>query len=115
MPKSKVTFDTVRRIAETLPGAEVTTAYGSPAIKVGGNVMAGIAVNKAAEPNSLAVRIDFDQRDAMISEAPDTYYLKDHYAPHPAVLVRLSRISEAELRDLLNASWRFTSKMKRRK
>ena len=78
--------------------------------------MACIAVSKVAEPNSLMVRIDFDQREAMIKEAPDTYYLKDHYAPYPSVLVRLSQISEDELRDLLNASWRFvTSKTKRKK
>ncbi|HTG74644.1 MAG TPA: hypothetical protein VMB70_12785 [Terriglobia bacterium] len=50
MPKSKVTFDTVRKIAQTLPGAEEVTAYGSPAIKVRGTLMACIAVNKAAEP-----------------------------------------------------------------
>jgi len=116
MPKSKVTFDTVCKIARALPGAEVSTAYGSPCIKVNGLLMACIAVNKAAEPNSLMVQIDFDQRDAMIEEAPGTYYLKEHYAPHPSVLVRLSQISEAELRDLLNASWRFvTSKAKRKK
>jgi hypothetical protein len=116
MPKSKVTFDTVVKIARTLPDVEAATAYGSPSIKVKGTLMACIAVNKAAEPNSLMVRIDFDQRDAMIEEAPETYYLKDHYAPYPSVLVRLSQISEAELRDLLNASWRFvTSKMKRKK
>lgn len=116
MPKSRVTFDTVRKIARTLPGVEDVSAYGAPAIKVNGSLMACIAVNKAAEPNSLMVRIDFDQRDAMIEEAPATYYLKDHYAPYPTVLVRLSQISEAELRDLLNASWRFvTSKKKRKK
>jgi hypothetical protein len=111
-----VTFDTVRKIARTLPGVEDATAYGSPAIKVNGTLMACIAVSKVAEPNSLMVRIDFDQREAMIKEAPDTYYLKDHYAPYPSVLVRLSQISEDELRDLLNASWRFvTTKMKRKK
>ena len=116
MPKQKVTFDTVRKIAGTLPGVEEATAYGSPSIKVNGAMMACIAVNKAAEPNSLMVRIDFDQRDAMIEEAPEKYYLKDHYAPYPSVLVRLSQVSEAELRDVLNASWRFvTSKMKRKK
>jgi hypothetical protein len=116
MPKSKVTFDTVRKITSTLPGVEDASAYGSPAIKVNGTLMTCIAVNKVAEPNTLMVRIDFDQRDAMIEEAPETYYLKDHYAPYPAVLVRLSRISEDELRDLLNASWRFvTSKTKRKK
>ena len=115
MPKSKVTFDTVRKIAQTLPGTEEVTAYGSPAIKVRGTLMACIAVNKAAEPNSLMIRIDFDQRDAMIEEAPQKYYLKDHYASYPAVLVRLSHITEAELRDLLNASWRFVTSMKKGK
>jgi len=116
MPKSRVTFDTVRKIAETLPDAEFASTYGSPSIKVKGALMACIAVNKAAEPNSLMVRMDFDQRDAMIEEAPEKYYLKDHYAPYPSVLVRLSQISEDELRDLLNASWRFvTSKTKRKK
>lgn len=115
MPKSKVTFETVRKIAQTLPGTEEVTAYGSPAIKVRGTLMAGIPVNKAAEPNSLMIRIDFDQRDAMIEEAPQKYYIKDHYAPYPSVLVRLSQITEAELRDLLNTSWRFVTSMKKGK
>jgi len=115
MPKSKVTFDTVRKIAQTLPGTEEVTAYGSPAIKVRGTLMACIAVNKAGEPNSLMVRIDCDQRDAMIEEAPQKYYLKDHYAPYPAVLARLSQVTEAELRDLLNASLRFVTSMKKGK
>jgi len=58
------------------------------------------------------IRIDFDQRDAMIDDAPQKCYLKDHYASYPAVLVRLSHITEAELRDLLKASWRFVTTMK---
>jgi hypothetical protein len=115
MPKSTVTFDLVRKIAATLPGAEDASAYGSPAIKVGGVLMACIAINKAAEPNSLMVRIAFDQRDAMIEEAPETYYLKDHYAPYPCVLVRLSRITATQLKDLLHASWRFVTSQKRSK
>jgi hypothetical protein len=116
MPRSKVTFDTVRRIARTLPGVQEVTSYGVPALKVNGTMMACIAINKAAEPNSLVVRIDSDQRDAMIEDAPETYYLKDHYASYSAVLVRLSHVTEAELRDLLNASWRFvTSKLKRKR
>ena len=116
MPKNKVTFDTVRKIAMTLQGAEEASAYGSPGIKVGGVLMTCIAINKAAEPNSLMVRIDFDQRDAMIQEDPETYYLKEHYASYPCVLVRLSRITESQLRDLLQASFRFVnSKPKRQR
>lgn len=34
MPRSTITFDTVRKIGLVLPGAEESTAYGSPALKV---------------------------------------------------------------------------------
>jgi hypothetical protein len=53
--------------------------------------------------------IPFDQRDALIAEAPDTYYITDHYVNYPVVLVRLSRVNPDILRDLLNAAWRFVS------
>ena len=35
------------------------------------------------------IRMPVDQRDALIAEAPDVYYLKPHYEPYPCVLVRL--------------------------
>src|SRR5215469_4112776 len=114
MARTKVTLDTVREIGLTLPEVEAGTAYGAMALKVRGKLLAAQAINKSAEPGSLGVRIDFEQRDALIAEAPDTYYLKDHYRPYPCVLVRLPRISQEQLRDLLGASWRFvTSEMKK--
>jgi hypothetical protein len=109
MPRKKVDFDTVRKIALELPDVEDATAYGSPAFKVRGKLLACIAINKSAEPGSLVVRIDFEQRDELLSGAPDVYYLTDHYANYPSVLVRLSRIQEDALRDLLRASWRFVN------
>jgi hypothetical protein len=76
----RITFDTVREIGEQLPGTEVGTAYGSPALKVNGRIYAGIAINKEAEPNSLGVYLaDFEQREALLAEDPDTYYVKPHY------------------------------------
>src|ERR1700728_1795380 len=33
--------------------------------------------------DSLVVRTDFDQREAMISEDPDVYYITDHYLKYP--------------------------------
>jgi hypothetical protein len=106
---SKITFETVRKIASELPGVEESTSYGSPSFKIRGRLVAAMAVNKSAEPNSLGLSIDVDQRDALISEAPDTYYTTDHYANHPFVLVRLSRVSPGALRDLLHAAWKFVS------
>ena len=62
MPGRKVTFDIVREIGLALPDVEASTMYASPALKVRGNLLACLAVHKSAEPESLAVRIDFDQR-----------------------------------------------------
>lgn len=109
VPKNKIDFETVRRIASALPDVEDASAYGSPAIKVGGKLMTCMAINKSAAPGSLGVRIDFDQRAEMVATAPDVYYFTDHYANYPMVLVRLAWIQEDALRDLLRASWRFVT------
>jgi hypothetical protein len=113
--KKKVTFDTVREIALTLPGVEAGTSWGAMAVKVGGQMFACTAINKQAEPNSLVVRMDFDQRDELIAADPDTYYLKDHYAGYACVLVRLSRVHPDALRDLLMMGWRYVSARTRRR
>jgi hypothetical protein len=102
-------FRRVTKIGLTLPGVEAATKYdGSPVLKVGGCFMAGLAIHPSAEPGTLVVRADFDDRVSLLEEAPETYYLTDYYRPHPVVLVRLSRIDPSALHDLLNMSRRLT-------
>jgi hypothetical protein len=106
----RITFDTVREIGERLPGMEVSTAYGSPALKVNGRIYAGVAINKQAEPNSLGVYLaDFEQREALLAEDPATYYIKPHYEPYPIVLVRLACVTRDALEDLLRGAHRVIS------
>ena len=105
-----IAFETVRKIALALPGVEETTAYGSPAFKVQGKLMACIAINRSAEPGSLMVRVDFDDRAELLAADPDVYYLTDHYAPYNAVLVRLSRVDPDVLRDLLGMAHKFVTR-----
>ena len=109
MPTKRNGFRAVRQIGLALPEVEEGTAYGTPALKVRGRMFACVAIHRSAEPNTLAVRIEFDRRDELIAANPDTYYLTDHYVNYPCVLVRLNRIREQELRDLLLLSWRFVS------
>jgi hypothetical protein len=104
------TFETVRKIGLTLPGVEASTAYGSPALKVHGKLMAGVAINKSAEPGSLMIRLNNDDRDELIAAAPDVYYVTDHYAPYNAVLVRLSRVNAEVVRDLLGMAHKFVTR-----
>ena len=116
MPKkTAVTFDTARKLALALPGVETGTAYGSPAVKVNGKMFACMAIHRSAEPNTLAVRIPFADRDELLAAEPDTYYLTEHYVNYPVVLVRLSRVHRDALRDLLQMGWKFMSAQRRRR
>lgn len=115
MPRKKISFDTVRKMGLALPDVEEGTTYGTPALKVRGKMFACIPNHRSAEPDSLAVRIDFDQRDELIAADPKTYYLKDHYVNYPCVLVRLTQIEQDALRDLLLMAWRFVSTSARRR
>ena len=103
-----LTFDDVRAIALSMPDVTETTAYGMPAFKAGKTRFAGRPVERPdVEPNSLGVHLSFEERDRLIASRPDLYYLTEHYAPYPAVLVRLSKIRRSELRELLGAAWRY--------
>ncbi len=108
MPR-RSSFKTVESIGRTLPGVEITTAWGQTALKVHGKMFVCAATNKSAEPNSLVVMMDFVDRDALVEDDPDTYYLKDHYLNYPCVLVRLSRVRADALRDLVTGAYRFVS------
>ncbi len=110
MPKSKVTFDTVREIALTLPGVKESTAYGALALKVGGKLLACVPRNRQAEPDSLVVRVDLDDRAELLAGDPAVYYVTDHYVGYNAVLVRLPRINPNSLRDLLGMAHKFVTR-----
>jgi len=109
MLKSPINFDTVRKIGLALPEVEESTMYGSPCLKFRGRVLTGIPVNKAAEPGSLGVAIDFDQRAELLAADPNTYYAPDHYVGYRFVLVRMSRIDVEVLQDLLGMAHRFVA------
>jgi len=116
MPRRRaaITFDTVRAAAAGLAGVEAGTAWGVPALKLRGKLLACMASHKSAEPNTLVVRVPDDQRDAMIEDDPDTYYVKPHYVDYSCVLVRLARVQPGALRDLLQAGWRFVDAKSRK-
>ena len=107
-------FDVVRKIGLALPDVEEGTTYGSPALKIGGKMFACLAVHRSAEPETLVIRIDFDQRDELLAADPKTYYLTDHYVSYPCVLIRLRRVHPDALQDLVRMAHRFVSTTTRR-
>lgn len=102
-------FHAVRTVGLTLPGVEAATKYdGSPVLKVNGCFMAGIASHASAEPNSIVVRYEIAEREWLLEDAPDTYYLTDYYRQYPLILARLGRLDADALRDLLSVSRTLT-------
>ena len=114
MPRGH-SFKTVESIGRKLPDVEGTMTWGKPALKVGGKMFVCIASHKSAEPNTLVVRMDIVDRDALIEDDPETYYLKDHYVGYPCILVRLARVRPDALRDLVISAYRYMSEKGKRK
>jgi hypothetical protein len=109
-------FGIVRSIGLSLPGVREAIKYdGSPILKVDGMFMAGMAVDGSAEPGTLVVRADPEQRQCLLEDAPDIYYITDYHRRYPVVLVRLSRVDRDALRDLLSVSRRLTLAKRRRR
>ena len=110
VPRKADAFAIVRALGLALPDVTAAIRYdGAPVLKRGGAFMAALAMDPSAEPDTLVVRCAAEERQYLLDEAPETYYVTDCHRKHPVVLVRLSRIDREALRDLLAMSWRLTA------
>ena len=110
MASTTLNFDNVRDIGRKLPGVQESTVFGAPALKVGKQLLTCVPTNRSAEPQSLLVRVDLDDRTELLNAEPDLYYVTDHYLGYSAVLVRFSRLTLDKLRDLLLMAHRFVTR-----
>jgi hypothetical protein len=102
-------FDSVIELGLKLSGVQRSSYFGVPALKLNGRMLACTPVNKSAEVNSAVVAMGFKQRGALLEKHPLVYYITDHYAPHPTMLIRLSKVSRADLERTLRMAWDFLS------
>ncbi|MDQ3457334.1 MAG: MmcQ/YjbR family DNA-binding protein [Actinomycetota bacterium] len=52
-----------------------------------------------------ARRADQGAKEALLADDPEVYFTTPHFDGYPAILVRLERIAEAELAELLGEAW----------
>ena len=106
MPKrSRVTLATVRRLALAFPGVEEGLSYGTPGFRVRGKFLARMW----EDGETLVVKCGDDERDFRMKADPETFFITDHYRGYPTVLVRLTRVTTTDLRDVLEQAWRLNA------
>jgi hypothetical protein len=53
-----------------------------------------------------------NERDELIAEDPDAFYITDHYRNYPMLLINLLKIKQAKLQELLKISWQIRASKK---
>ena len=99
------TFDDVRRLAQTLPEAEESTSYRTPAIKVRGKLVARLR----EDGESLAIRASLEARLALPALEPETFSIPQHYVGSDMLVILLPKVQIEELRELLSDAWRIAA------
>ena len=106
-----VTYDTIRRIALTFPNVEESTSYGTPALKVRGKLF--VRWRNEEDADTVVLKMPFEQREHLMAEDPETYFITDHYRNYAWVLVRISKVHPDALHDLLQIGYRAALPTKR--
>jgi hypothetical protein len=109
MKKQRVTYDTVRRAALALPNVKESTSYGTPALKVSGELF----VRLHQDLDKIVLKMPFDRREELMAGDPETYFITDHYREYPWILVRLSKVHPDALPDLLKLAHSAASPAKK--
>ena len=100
-----MTFTDAEALTAKLPGVEVSTSYGTPALKVKGERFARLL----DDGETLVLRTTTVNRDYLLEAWPDTFYLTDHYRNYPWVLVRLAQVERNYLAELLSDAWELVA------
>jgi hypothetical protein len=99
------TWDDVVATGTRFPGVELTTSFGTPALKVRNR---GMMCRLRTNPDALVLRvIDLGEREALLQGQPDAFFSTPHYDGYPYVLVHLDKVDPTELEELIEEAWRI--------
>ncbi|MGY1723445.1 MmcQ/YjbR family DNA-binding protein [Blastococcus sp. SYSU DS0533] len=114
------TWEDVRRLVAALPGTDEHPSYGGhPSWRVHGKGFVWARPLRGAERAALGnaapgedepllgVRVaDQGEKAALLAAAPDVFLTTPHFDGYAVVLVRLERVPDAELAELVEDAWR---------
>jgi len=106
-----ITWDTLREIALRLPGVEDGMSYGAPALKIGGK---HLIVRWREDLNAIVVKTMFDEREGLMAEEPEVYFITDHYLNYEWVLVNLATVTPEALEAMIARADQLAGKVKKK-
>jgi len=83
------------------PGTEESVSYGTPSFKV----KTALLCRLWEDGETLVIHTD-DRDEWTKGDKEDVFYVTEHYANYPYVLVRLKKIKKKKLKELLMKSWK---------
>jgi hypothetical protein len=99
------TWEDVVEIGTRYPGVDLTTSFGTPALKVAGK---GMICRLRTNPDALVLRVnDLGEREALLQGQPHAFFSTPHYDGYPYVLVHLDEVDPIELAELIEDAWRL--------
>ena len=91
----------------SFPGVEEGPSYGTLAFRVRKKLICRMK----EDGETLAIRMEFGEREILVEGEPETFYFTEHYRNYPMVLVRMPKLHPDELERIFGNAWRrFASK-----
>jgi hypothetical protein len=102
-------FDEAVAHALTFDGAELSTSYRQPAVKVNGRSF----LNVGHEPDtSFVLHLDDGVIEWLMETYPETFWKTAHYEGYPAVLVRYDTAHDDLVREMIESACERAKAMK---
>ena len=99
-----MTWDEVVARAVELPQVEVSTSYGTPALKVAGKLMGRLRTDS---DGSLALKTS--DKEALVASADPAYFTTPHYDGYPYILINLDLADPGEVGELIDDAWHIAA------
>jgi hypothetical protein len=97
-----VNAEDVARLAEALAGIRSGMRDGLPEWRYHGRLVA-----RMLDESHLAIRADFDYRDSIMRQFPETFSVPARYVKHMMVVADLTGGDSGAVEDALEAAWRL--------
>jgi hypothetical protein len=98
-----MTWEEAVAFALSLPGTELSTSYGKPAVKVAANGRAFLFPSHEAD-TSFGVAMDLDTIEILKETDPATFWQTPHYVGWEGVLIRYDSEDDERVREVIGRS-----------